>query len=59
MCWDQIIIPLSFNYNYHTKNGCIVLHSFIVVQQPHLWNMKIFDALQMKTAGYLKPGLKY
>lgn len=55
----KVIIPLAFNHNYHTKNSCIVLHSFIVAQQPHLWNMKTFDALQMKAAGCLKPGLKY
>lgn len=33
-CLGKVIIPLPFNYNYHTKNSCIVLHSFIVVQLP-------------------------
>ena len=58
-CLGKIIIPLPFNYNYHAKNSCIVLHSFIIVKETHLWNMKIFNALQMNTAGCLKPGLKY
>lgn len=54
----KIIIPPPFNYTYHTKNSCIVFHSLIIVQWPHLWNMKIFDALQMKTAGCFKPRLR-
>lgn len=58
-CLGKIIIPLPFNYNYHAKNSCIVLRSFIIVKEPYLWNMKIFNALQMNTAGCLKPGLKY
>lgn len=31
-CLGKIIIPLPFNYNYYTKNSCIVFHSFIIVQ---------------------------
>lgn len=58
-CLGKIIIPLPFNYNYRAKNSCIVLHSFIIVKKPHLWNMKIFNDLRMNTVRHLKPGLKY